>query len=145
MATEKAALPIVLAVSAWLAGCTSAGDDRAETAEAYEGIGPDETITLSGTEPFWSMSIEREALTYTTPENLDGVTTDVTRFAGNNGLGISGDLEGQSLQIAITPGTCSDGMSDRDYPFTATVKLGDATLFGCGYTDSRPYTGEETP
>jgi len=145
MKTGKAAIPIVLAVSAIVAGCTSAGDNRAETAEAYDGIGPDEKITLSGTEPFWNMTVEGEVLTYTTPENLDGTTTSVTRFTGNNGLGFSGELEGKSLQIAITPGTCSDGMSDRDYPFTATIKLGDDTLFGCGFTASQPYSGDETP
>ncbi len=127
-----------------LSACTASGDNRADTPQNFAGIADDETINLSGTEPFWSMAIEGSKLTYTSPENLEGEVTEVSRFSGNNGLGFSGELAGESLQIAITPGECSDGMSDFEYPFTATVNLGDATLLGCGYTDSNPITGEES-
>jgi len=36
-------------------------------------------------------------------------------------------------------------MSDRTFPFVATIALGGETLRGCGYTDSQPFTGPEAP
>ena len=127
-----------------LAGCVQ-GDGISSDADAYDGISQDETLHLLGTEPFWSFEIAGETAKFSSPEDIDGSEISVTRFAGNNGLGYSGELNEQALQIAVTPGDCSDGMSDRSYPFTATITWGDATLYGCGYTESQPFTGEEAP
>lgn len=132
-------------LAAILAACGSGSQPKPGDVPAYDGISASETIHLSGTEPFWSITIEGDRLTYATPDNIGGSVTSVTRFAGNGGLGLSGTLEGAALQIAVTPGECSDGMSDRAYPFTATITLGDAMLEGCGYTNAQPYSGEETP
>ncbi|WFL76249.1 hypothetical protein P7228_09580 [Altererythrobacter arenosus] len=124
---------------------TAEADSISEDTAAYSGISADEAVTLVGTEPFWGAEITGEDLRWTTPENIEGVTIQVARFAGNNGLGYSGELEGEAMQIAVTPGECSDGMSDRTYPFTATITIGDRQLTGCGYTDVQKYSGEETP
>lgn len=126
-----------------LASCSDSADDG--LTGLYDGIADEETIYLTGTEPFWNMEIATESLTYSTPESPAGRRIAISRFAGNGGLGVAGTLDDASLQIAVTPGECSDGMSDRSYPFTATVSLGDTTLFGCGHTSSIPYTGEEAP
>jgi uncharacterized membrane protein len=45
----------------------------------------------------------------------------------------------------ITPGVCSDGMSDRTYPFVATLRLGDETRNGCAWSENSPFVGPETP
>lgn len=129
-------------------GC--APQDRIqEDAQSFDAVAPDATINLVGNEPFWSIEIKSESgdilATYATPDTPDGIAIPVERFAGNNGLGFSGKLEGEALQIAVTPGECSDGMSDRTYPYTATIGIGDQTLMGCGYTDSEPFEGEEQP
>lgn len=131
-------------LAALLVGCAQ-GDSISTDAEPYDGISADETLHLLGTEPFWGFEILDETAKYTSPEDLDGTNISVTRFAGNNGLGFSGELNDQVLQIAVTPGDCSDGMSDRSYPFTTTITWGETTLYGCGYTDSQSFTGEETP
>ncbi len=34
--------------------------------------------------------------------------------------------------MTVTPLACSDGMSDRSYPFTVTLKLGEDLRNGCG-------------
>ncbi|XUU60894.1 COG3650 family protein [Erythrobacter sp. HA6-11] len=127
-----------------LAACGS-DQERPGEVESYDGIADDEVITLVGTEPFWSMEIKQGTLLYTTPENLEGEVATVSRFEGNNGLGMAGELLEQPLAIAITPGECSDAMSDRTYPFTATVTVGGEQLNGCGYTDQQPFTGDEAP
>ncbi len=132
------ALALMLATSA----CAEdpVGDIQGEDdASSFSAIADDEVISLGGTEPFWSIEISGDALVYSTPENIEGDRTSVSRFKGNNGLGFSAVLNGQALEIAVTPGECSDGMSDRLYPYTATVNLGEATLFGCGHTESQPY------
>jgi uncharacterized membrane protein len=129
-----------------LAACSPQSGDAITTDTApFDGIAADEIITLAGTEPFWGMTIANDVATYTTPENTDGSVFEVSRFAGNNGLGFSGRLDGADVVIAVTPGECSDGMSDRTFPYTATVVLGEQRLAGCGHTDRQPFTGPAAP
>jgi uncharacterized membrane protein len=54
-------------------------------------------------------------------------------------------LNGEAFTATLTPGDCSDGMSDRTFPFVATIALGEETLRGCGYTTSQPFTGDAAP
>lgn len=130
-----------------LTACSPQGDEGITTEEAppFDGITPEEVISLSGTEPFWGITIDDDVATYRNPENPEGSVFEVSRFAGNNGLGFSGKLDGSEVTITVTPGECSDGMSDRTYPFTATVKLGEDNLAGCGYTDKQGFTGDAAP
>jgi uncharacterized membrane protein len=129
-----------------LAACSPHSGDAITTDTApFDGIAPEEVITLTGTEPFWGIAIANDVATYTTPDNPVGMVFEVSRFAGNNGLGFSGRHEGADVTIAVTPSACSDGMSDRTYPFTATVALGDDRLTGCGHTDLQFFTGPEAP
>ena len=113
--------------------------------QPFSGIAADEDLQLTGTEPFWGGKLSGGTLTYTTPENSDGIALEVERFAGRGGLSLSGALGGQGLDVMVTPGECSDGMSDRTYPLTVTLKLGEDTRNGCGWSDVRPFTGAEAP
>lgn len=122
---------------ALLGACSAPSGDgiTAEQAAPYDGIAAEEVITLSGTEPFWGIAITNDVAIFSTPENSAGTVFEVSRFAGNNGLGFSGKLDAADVTITVTPGNCGDSMSDRTYPFTATVVLGEEKLSGCGYTD----------
>ncbi len=115
------------------------------TAETYAGVGADETVSLIGTEPFWGLTITGAQARYSTPDRVSGAQFTVSRFAGNNGLGFSGTLDDAPLTATLTPGQCSDGMSDRSYPFTATIVHAGMTMQGCGYTSAKPFTGEGAP
>lgn len=119
--------------------------DAGGTAAGFAGIAADEVISLVGTEPFWGGTIAAGRLTYTTPENQAGDIIAVQRFAGNNGLGFSGTLGAGPLDVTITPGTCSDGMSDRSYPFTATLKIGAEQRSGCAWTERQRFSGAAVP
>lgn len=121
------------------------GTTRDAPGEAFTAIGADETVRFVGTEPFWGGEATGGTLVYSTVENQDGFEIAVDRFAGNNGLGYSGMLEGQRFDMAITPGECSDGMSDRTFPFTVTLKIGEEQRNGCAWTDRTPFTGPENP
>ena len=132
-----------------LAGCgTSGGGPDARETTAYDGIASGEAILLSGTEPFWNARIEEGTMRYTTMEDQEGREFPVERFAGNNGLSFSGTIPGEggkSIDVAVTPGECSDRMSDRTYPFVATVVIGSETRSGCAYTDRQPFSGPDRP
>jgi len=148
--TAKRSLPTCLALGllAGLAACGSGRDPRGITmdeAETFSAIGPDETVNFAGTEPFWGGTVSGTSLRYTTPENSDGVTVTVERFAGNNGLGFSGNLDGATFDLTVTPGDCTDGMSDRNYPFVVTLKLGEETRVGCAWTKATPFAGPKAP
>ena len=132
-----------------LSACAQ-GDGVDSSGAVYDGVSPEASIKARGTEPFWGLDIEAQsagqhAARFTSPADIDGSAFTLTRFAGNNGLGFSGELDGKAVHVAITPGDCSDGMSDRGYPFTVTVALDDAVLRGCAYTSEAPFTGPEDP
>ena len=138
---------LALAAIATLAAC-SGGSDGAPDAPAttnFAGIAEAENVHYTGTEPFWGGVAGGGMATYSTPENPDGTEFAVTRFAGNNGLGFSGTLDGAGFDLTITPGKCSDGMSDRTYPYTATLLVGGEQRQGCAWTESQPFTGPEAP
>jgi uncharacterized membrane protein len=111
----------------------------------YDGIRADENVQFTGTEPFWGGSVSGSELTYSTPENPDGAPITVTRFAGRGGVSWSGSLDGQPFRLAVTEGTCSDGMSDRTYPFTATLEVLGEQRQGCAWTMRRSFTGPSAP
>lgn len=126
------------------ADATPAGIASAQGAP-FAAIGAGETIRFTGTEPLWGGTVTGGKLVYSTPENQQGEAIAVRRFAGNNGLGFSGVRGGAPFDMTITPGACSDGMSDRTYPFTVTLKLGEEQRNGCAWTDRTPFTGPANP
>lgn len=135
----RSALPIAVLL---LSAC---GGNAPERVATYDGISDGETVYFTGTEPFWGGQASGGQLTYTTPENIEGVTFPVERFTGNSGIGLSGTMDGATFDLTITEGECSDAMSDRTYPFNATLQLGEEMRIGCAWTDARPFTGPQNP
>ncbi len=141
-------LPLSAALLA-LAACSQSsdgsvpgnGDDHAP----FSGITTEETVHFTGTEPFWGGESSGQTLTYSTPENQDGATIAVERFAGRNGVSLSGELDGQPFVMAVTPGECSDGMSDRTYPFTVTLQVRGEQRNGCAWTDRTGFSKPQQP
>lgn len=145
MITMRTAALSLLA-AATLAGCHARrGEDNggvpgdSDSPKPFSGISPRETLHFVGTEPFWGGSAREGTLTYTTPAKPDGTKLAVRRFAGRNGLGLSGTLDGQPFDMTVTPGTCSDGMSDRRFPFSVTLRIGSEVRQGCGWTDTKRF------
>ena len=129
-----------------LAACNPAKQDGIDPqGQAFDKVAPQETVTMLGTEPFWNLAVKGSDGVWTTPDNQGGTRFAVRRFAGNGGLGFSGEVMGKPLTATLTPGECSDGMSDRSFPFVATIALGGETFEGCGYTDKQPFSGPAAP
>ena len=128
-----------------LVACHATGTE-AQVAPRFDGIAEGETISVAGTEPFWAATIADGAVKYSTPELPDGTSFAVSRFAGNSGVSFSGKLnDGRGFDLMITPGTCSDGMSDREYPYVASLKLGSESQTGCAWTGANPFKGAANP
>jgi uncharacterized membrane protein len=130
-----------------LAGCHARrGEDNGgvpgdgDSSHPFSEITATDTLHFVGTEPFWGGEVKGGTLNYTTPATPDGTRIDVSRFAGRNGLGLSGKLAERTFDMTVTPGHCSDGMSDRSFPFTVTLKLGEEVREGCGWTDRQRFT-----
>ena len=93
---------------------------------------PANALKAVGTEPFWGARIEGRCVTYLTPENQAG-TRVWARFSGSRDAGIwVGSLGGKSFELRTSPSpTCSDGMSDRQYPVAVTLLVGGERRTGC--------------
>jgi uncharacterized membrane protein len=85
-----------------------------------------------GTEPFWGARIEGRCVTYSHPEDQKG-TRIWTRFAPGPDGGIwTGALGGRPFRLVTrTRKDCSDGMSDKRYPFAVELVVAGERRSGC--------------
>ena len=115
----------------------SAAPTLSSTAAA---IDPGRAIDAVGTEPFWALQIRPETLNFSTPEKP-------MRRAKNTGLSIEPGMAvwmttlpgGGAIKASVSVKDCSDGMSERRYPFTVALEAEGRTLKGCAaYADAPP-------
>jgi len=104
----------------------------AKRAPGQENADPLQVFRAFGTEPFWNVNVEDSTLTYSTPEDQQGVAMQGTRRALTDGVEITGNHDGKAFALTVTAGTCSDGMSDNQYTMVSTFRYGDLDLKGCG-------------
>ena len=126
----------LLLLSVNLAGCGEAPMGASEGASsapadapASAPPGPDfsDEFNLVGTEPFWSGKIRGQGLTLSRAGQ-----PDVT--AANPGVKVKGEVgvwEAGDLVLRLKAEPCSDGMSDRRYPWAARVTLAGEVFNGC--------------
>lgn len=91
------------------------------------GVDLSQPVSLTGTEPFWGIKVTPESITLSRPDSGD-TSYMPAEFVIN---GNRATLETGDMTITLVVAACSDGMSDRSYPLTAEVHLGDQTLNGC--------------
>ena len=126
------------------------GADPAMTLGGVDLAGP---VRALGTEPFWSVTIRSEGLLY---EGLDRpeqrAANPGPQIAGTTAVWTTTTDQSLPLVVTITETDCSDGMSDRTYPLTARVQIGQETLMGCAAsvdflenTDEQGQPKAETP
>ena len=93
-----------------------------------------------GTEPFWSIQARPGSLLYQRMgEPARAFGADGPEPAVGDGL----TWTAGEMKLELTPGDCSDGMSDRVFPYSATATLAAGeVLKGCaappGYFDGQP-------
>ncbi|GAB0175221.1 MAG: membrane protein [Candidatus Altimarinota bacterium] len=88
-------------------------------------------FTVKGTEPFWSVEIEKNTATLTRPGTGSTSTETFNIIGSDKGSTIS--LRGVKGDFFLTliKGSCSDGASDTKYAFNATLNVGAEELHGC--------------
>ena len=84
-----------------------------------------------GTEPFWSVEATGGALLFKTPEDQVGTTLQGRRVPSLVGTVILGNGPSGEFHFGVTPGACSDGMSDHDYTHHATFSYAGISYSGC--------------
>ncbi len=91
-----------------------------------------QTLRVVGTEPFWGVQVDGDALTFTTPEDPAGLQMRGERtLVPGGGLDISGRSGEQAFALKVRPGDCSDGMSDMAFTMTAEFHIGETVYRGC--------------
>lgn len=84
-----------------------------------------------GTEPFWGARVDGDMLVFTTPEDQAGKTMRGQRVPSLVGFVFVGRDGATEFHLGITPGECSDGMSDNRYEFMSTFSYAGTTYKGC--------------
>lgn len=88
-------------------------------------------VRAAGTEPFWALSVSPgEGLVFT---EAGGTGPVREAYAAPIAVDGGGQFSSGKMQLTVTAGSCSDGMSDIDYPLKARLVFGDRTLVGCAY------------
>lgn len=142
MVLNRPVLSVMLAVSASalvLTACeqTAPAADPPAPPAATEpatlaGVDLTHPLRALGTEPFWGVDITGAGLVYSgvdRPRQIalhDGpvIQEGVAVWSGRTEQGVD-------LEVTLAASRCSDGMSDRVYPLSARVRVGDETLTGC--------------
>ena len=103
--------------------CLMQGADRLHVA----------ALRAVGTEPFWGARVEGRCVTYSTPENQQGVRVWTRYSSERNGRGAwVGQLDGKKFEMRVRPEAgCSDGMSDKRYPIAVELTVMGESRKGC--------------
>lgn len=84
-----------------------------------------------GTEPFWGIRVEGEALHFTTMEDQVGKHLTGTHTLRDDGIRYVGSDAGTAFELDLEREQCSDGMSDTVYAFKASFRYGTTDYSGC--------------
>lgn len=93
-----------------------------------------EELTLVGTEPFWGVEITQlsKATIFTRPDHPAVTATLPERTVKGGVETLTAKAADGELKMVLRKATCSDGMSDRAYPYEVEVSWKGETFKGCG-------------
>ena len=119
------------ALAAIPAGCATPPSVPPTDAAGYRAL---------GTEPFWSLTIDRQRMVFT-EANAPGI--EIVQATPKVIIGFAGEIyETPRIGVNIVHGQCSDGMSDRVYPDKVQLRVDDRRFEGCG---GEPIAGPAQP
>lgn len=138
---------LVLTACSPAAEAPEAPEPAPEPAPVLAGVDLTQPLRALGTEPFWAVELTGSELVYSgvdRPEQRAPQGAPVLQ--GTMAIWEATTTAGTPLSVTLTATECSDGMSDRTYPLTALVKVGEETLTGCAATTAAIMsTGESGP
>lgn len=143
--------PLLVALSLLaLAACSPAEPplpppEDAVPAPVLSGVDLSSPVRIVGNEPFWSVELTGTEMVYTTPEPPERRAPQPHPvIQGTTATYETETADGTALKVTLVATECSDGMSDRIYPLTAMVKLGDLDLTGCAASVAAVMTSGES-
>lgn len=134
-----------------LSACTSETGEPAEPppppepAPVLAGVDLTKPVRVLGTEPFWAIELTGTELVYSgvdRPEQRAPQPKPVIQ--GTVATYDTTTASGTDISIMLAATECSDGMSDRTYPLTARVKVGEESLSGCAASTAAIMTAGES-
>ncbi|WP_239805028.1 hypothetical protein [Croceicoccus hydrothermalis] len=144
-------IAILAAIAASLLFACSAPEEAA-TAPAAAAADPaqtpsDESATIFtrnfraiGTDPYWAAHVTDGRLRYMTPEDQEGVTVDAKQISPadqRDSIELSGMIGDVPFTLSGRIEPCTDGLSDREYPYSVTFERDGESMTGCARpTDS---------
>jgi uncharacterized membrane protein len=130
------AAPLALALS--VAACSQGTTEKAEapadapTPVSLGGVDLGQPLRALGTEPFWSVEITKDAMVYTGVDREEQRASNPQPVVqGTTAVYTASTDDGAEMIVTLIATECSDGMSDRLYPLTAKVEMGEVSLTGC--------------
>lgn len=87
-----------------------------------------------GNEPFWQVQISEieNLIDFYDPMEQKTIHFDYVKSENKNGLAIyAAKNESSSIELKIKNEKCSDGMSEKKYNYSVTVKVDNKTFSGC--------------
>lgn len=136
---RSAVRPACLLALLTLAACSPKAEKPPEPEsiqiDSLAGVDLNAPLTVTGTEPFWSLTLTGDEATFERPG-------EEARVFPRQEFEINKDKEGPAraelltneLSLTLIAQKCSDGMSDRVYPLTAEINMSDEVLKGCAVT-----------
>ena len=121
---------LVLAFALLLTACSSGEPPAGDPALASD-------LRVLGTEPFWAIDISKttNSATYGRAGEADVALSYPTESKGPAGAAVLTSTSQQGdVVITLRQNDCSDGMSDRTYPWEAEVAFRGEMLKGCAAT-----------
>jgi uncharacterized membrane protein len=135
-----------------LAGCSPAEEPASSPepplpAAVLGGVELAGPLRAIGTEPGWSVDLTGTEMVYTAPEAPEQrAPRPEPVVQGTTATWEAETADGTRLKVTLIATECSDGMSDRTYPLTAMVTVGDRALTGCAASTAAIIsTGESGP
>ena len=130
---------VLTALAALTLAACSPSTEGPETAEpeptpapVLAGVDLTRPLRALGTEPFWAVELTGSELVYSGVDRPEQrAPQGQPTMQGTMAIWEATTGAGQPLKVTLTATDCSDGMSDRTYPLTAMVTIGEETLMGC--------------
>jgi|JRYE01.1.fsa_nt_gb uncharacterized membrane protein len=97
-----------------------------------EEAAPAYVVAARGNEPFWSIEVADDKLTWRQPEAPQELVFDAVQSEDAEGtVGYSGSVQDHTIEVFITAESCRDSMSGAYFAYSARATFDGRQLTGC--------------
>jgi len=93
---------------------------------------PTYVVAARGNEPFWSIEVADDKLTWRQPEEPQELVIDAVQSEDAEGaVGYTGSAQGHTIEVFIEAQSCRDSMSGAYFAYSARATFDGKSLKGC--------------